>query len=91
MISSYLILIFLTVIWILYLEINPKIRGIWLRPNSDGIFVFCPSGIINLMKAPLTNKHLWNIKLLDINYYTFLIINLIIINYFKKIKYNENI
>ena len=83
MISSYLILIFLTIIWILYLEINPKIRGIWLRPNSDGVFVFCPIGIINLMKAPLINRHLWNINLLDINYFTFVIINLIILNVLK--------
>jgi len=91
MISNYLIIVFLTIFWILYLEINPKIRGIWLRPNSNGVITFCPKGIISLLKAPLFNKDLWRISLLDINYYSFIIINFIIINYFKKIKYNQNI
>ena len=88
MISNYLIILFITFIWILYLEMNPKIRNIWLRPNSEGAYVFCPNSIISLMVAPLTNKHFWNIKLLDINYYTFLTINLLLLNCFNKIKYN---
>ena len=91
MISNYSIIVFLTIFWILYLEINPKIRGIWLRPNSNGVITFCPKGIISVLKAPLFNKDLWRLSFLDINYYSFILVNLIILNCYDKIKYNYHI
>lgn len=91
MISNYSIIVFLTIFWILYLEINPKIRGIWLRPNSNGVITFFPKGIISVLKAPLFNKDLWRLSFLDINYYSFILVNLIILNCYDKIKYNYHI
>jgi hypothetical protein len=62
-----LILIF--ILWFLNLEIS--LGGIWLRPNSEGDYVFTFKNILPLLKSPFTNYYFWNINMWDINIVTF--------------------
>tara|TARA_B110000971_G_C19960048_1_gene477541 strand:- start:20 stop:298 length:279 start_codon:yes stop_codon:yes gene_type:complete len=66
--------LFATFIWILYLEINPKIRGVWLRPNAENKIIFCPKNILNLVFFCFKNVNIWKLQFWDINYFYFTII-----------------
>ena len=45
--------------WILYLEINPKLRNIWLRQDANSKIVFAPINIYNLMIYSVTHITFW--------------------------------
>jgi hypothetical protein len=55
-----------------YVETNPKIGGVWLRPDSEGKIVVCPRSFFNLTLQPFKNAELWKIKNWDINVCTWL-------------------
>ncbi len=74
-------------LWILNLELNPSIGGIWLRSDQNGDTIIVFQNIINLLKAPFQYDWFWNIRMWDINWITFFIISFILIKFiFKKKK-----
>jgi hypothetical protein len=77
------IILLYTFLFALYLELNPQITNIWYRIGDDGEKHIQLTNLIHYMIAPLTNKELWNISLLDCNYLFGIII--IIIVYFINI------
>jgi len=62
------------ILYATYLELNPNIGGIIVRPNSEGKKSINLGSYINFIKQPITTtqpevkKHLWNPKNWDINY-----------------------
>ena len=78
------LIIILFFIWFLNLEINPTIRGIWLRINVNGNNSFQFQNVINLMKHSFIDKLFWIPKMWDINIITFIILG---ISIFYLIKY----
>lgn len=68
--------ILLTGIFILNLELDPKMGNIWWRNNK-----FQPRSILNLMIYPFKNIYMWKYNLWSINYWIWIIFgNLIYIN-----------
>ena len=67
------------IIFAIYVEINPKLTNIWLRFNSSGNKVISLGGLFELIKAPLFNNYYWQFQFLDINYFIYLFIILLII------------
>lgn len=61
------ILIF--ILWFLNLEIS--LGHIWLRPNSEGSYIFTIRNILPLLKAPFTIPYFWYMNMWDINIITF--------------------
>lgn len=51
-----------------YLEINPKIRNVWIRVNSEGNKVFYIYGIISMLKLPFNDKTYWKPENFDLNW-----------------------
>lgn len=62
------------VIYATYLELNPKIKGIVVRPDSEGKKRINLRSYFNFAKEPITTpnsevrKHFWQPKNWDINY-----------------------
>ena len=56
------------IIWILYLELNPKIGGIWIRPDSNNNNIIRLNNIIPFIIKTLNMKEMWSIKFFDINF-----------------------
>jgi hypothetical protein len=54
-------------IYFLYLEINPKIRGIWLRKGDDNKLSFTLAGIKNFVLYPFKDRRMWFPKMWDMN------------------------
>ena len=57
------------IIFLIYLELSPKLKNIWIRCDSDNILKICPSGIISMLKKPFTDVFFWYPQFWDINYY----------------------
>tara|TARA_Y100001954_G_C15741095_1_gene568414 strand:+ start:849 stop:1067 length:219 start_codon:yes stop_codon:yes gene_type:complete len=55
--------------FLIYLEISPKLTNIWLRKDSENITRFHLHGIIAMLLKPLTDAIFWNPFFWDINYY----------------------
>ena len=81
-IIKILILVFL--LWVFYLEINPSITNVWLRPNEKGDITFCPQNIFNFLIQPFKCLWMWNPRFWDINFYTFFIVCYILYSYIKE-------
>ena len=81
-------------IWILYLEINPNIGGIWIRPDSNNNKKILLGNIVNFIKNTLHLREMWTINFLDVNFITanliLIIILTIIENYFLKNNLEKN-
>ena len=58
-------------IFILYLELNPKLGNIWYRISSNGNKTINLTSLTNHLKEPLKNKEFWRPKNWDINFITF--------------------
>jgi len=73
--------------WILYLEINPKIRGIWIRPDLNNILVLRLDNIIPFIIKTLKMKEIWSLQFFDVNFILANFINIILFtiieNYFS--------
>ena len=57
------------VIFIIYLEISPKLKNVWIRCNSDNVLQICPGGIWNMLKKPFSDIYFWYPQFWDLNYY----------------------
>ena len=53
--------------WALYLELNPRIGGVWLRSDSEGRPVFAPRGLLNMALAPFRVWEFWLPSWWDVN------------------------
>ena len=51
-----------------YVEISPKMGGIWIRPDEKMRKKFIPSNLVNLMLQPFHNKDFWKMDILPINW-----------------------
>ena len=60
----FYIILFTT--WLMYLELNPSLSNIWLRPDENNNYVI---NLSFLFTEPLKNSLLWNYNLLDLNVY----------------------
>ena len=87
---SYKIIIFI-IIWIIYLELNPKIKGIWIRPNANGKKCIYLSSLFSYIINSLKIKQIWNYKFLDVNFVYATIINVIFLTILENIGYNLNL
>ena len=72
MIIEILGFIFLTFIFIIYIEYD--IGNIVFRQDSSGEVVFTLYGLLSYLVDPLTNSFLWNCELLRYNYILWIII-----------------
>lgn len=68
-----------TVIFALYVELNPRMTNIWYRINSEGIRTIQLGNLFELMAGPLKYDFYWYPQYFDINYFTYLIIVFIIL------------
>ena len=66
-INIYPILFFSILIYFLYLEINPKIRGIWLRKGDDNRLNITLNGLKNFILYPFKNIKMWLPNMWDMN------------------------
>ena len=83
-----LIEIFITIIYLLYVQFSPQIGNIWWRNDY-----FSPMGAIKIIVYPLYEIKMWNVEFWDINYFIWLLFGVIIyfIIYLNNILYiNEN-
>ena len=56
-------------IYLLYLELNPKITGIWLRKGDDNKFKITLSGLKDFIMYPFKQKKMWLPNLWDMNFF----------------------
>lgn len=66
-VNTYPILFFSILIYFLYLEINPKIRGIWLRKGDDNQLHITLKGLKNFIIYPFKNIKMWLPNMWDMN------------------------
>ena len=82
--------IFSLFIFIIYLEINPKLGGIWLRYDSSNQLILSPTGIYNMIVYPFKNIQMWYPQNWDINAFIFTGLLTYILTYFNnKLKEKE--
>ena len=64
------------IIYSLYVQLDPSMGNIWLRPDSDGTQVFCPLGLVDLILAPLKPDKLyfWEPHFWPINFFIYIIV-----------------
>jgi|TARA_B110001454_G_C12288235_1_gene254113 hypothetical protein len=83
-----LIEIFITIIYLLYVQFSPQIGNIWWRNDY-----FSPMGAIKIIVYPLYEIKMWNVEFWDINYFIWLLFGVIIyfiINLNDILYINEN-
>lgn len=83
-----LIEIFITIIYLLYVQFSPQIGNIWWRNDY-----FSPMGAIKIIVYPLYEIKMWNVEFWDINYFIWLLFGIIIyfiINLNDILYINEN-
>ncbi len=83
-----LIEIFITIIYLLYVQFSPQIGNIWWRNDY-----FSPMGAIKIIVYPLYEIKMWNMEFWDINYFIWLSFGVIInfiINLNDILYINEN-
>jgi hypothetical protein len=69
MIILITVILLYTLIFALYLELNPGLTNIWYRIGSDGNKHICPSNLFNFIIKPFTMGELWNPEFWDTNYW----------------------
>ena len=75
LISNILIVLFLSIIFLLYIQFSPQMGNVWWRNNN-----FCPVGAYKVIIYPLKEIKMWNIEMWDINYFLWIIFGLFICN-----------
>ena len=83
-----LIEIFITTIYLLYVQFSPQMGNIWWRNDY-----FSPMGAIKIIVYPLYEIKMWNMEFWDINYFIWLLFGVIInfiINLNDILYINEN-
>lgn len=76
------IIILYTLLFALYLELNPSLTNIWYRPDSEGEKHIYPGNFLNFIMKPFTIKELWYFEFLDCNYWFGIMVILLV--YFCK-------
>ena len=66
------------ILWVLYLEINPKITGIWIRLDVNNNKVIILNNIIPFIVNTLKMKEMWTLQFFDMNFVIANIINIIL-------------
>ncbi len=68
------------ILWFLHFEFDSGLRGMWIRPDASGQPRFTPLNVARLFILPFQASHtwLWNIDMIDINPYLFLLMSLTI-------------
>ena len=74
--------IILFISWLIYLELNPSLGNIWLRPDENNNYVV---NLSFLFTEPFKNSLLWNYNFFDLNVYI-IILCIFIFNKLYKIK-----
>lgn len=70
--NNYLQGLFLSfMIYMLYVETNPKMGGIFFRPDSTGVFKFSLLGIVPLLLYPFKSLDFWYPWNWDLNFIMF--------------------
>ena len=77
------IIIIYTLLFALYLEINPSLTNIWYRIGSDGNKHIYISNFFYFILKPFTTKELWYPEFIDCNYWYGLVIILVITKIFN--------
>jgi hypothetical protein len=83
-----LIEIFITIVYLLYVQFSPQMGNIWWRNDY-----FSPMGAIKIIVYPLYEIKMWNVEFWDINYFIWLLFGVIInfiINLNDILYINEN-
>ena len=65
-----------TILFLIYVEYS--VGNIIYRINSSGVRKIHIINILRYLVEPFTNRFLWNIRLLDVNYIFILVISVII-------------
>jgi hypothetical protein len=55
-------------IWLLYLELSPKLGGIFFRPDSTGTFRFRLGGVLPMLAYPFQSIEFWKPTNWDLNF-----------------------
>ena len=68
--------IIIFIFYSLYVQLDPSMGNIWLRPDSDGNQVFCPLGLVDLILAPLQKDkaYFWEPTFWSINFFVYIIV-----------------
>jgi hypothetical protein len=72
------------IIFMIYLELNPKIGNVWYRIGSDGKKHINLSSLYNLIVQPLYSIDLWYPSFWDLNYFVGTFFTILILNYATK-------
>lgn len=56
------------IIWLLYLELSPKLGGIFFRPDSTGKFRFRLEGVLPMLAYPFQSVEFWKPTNWDLNF-----------------------
>jgi hypothetical protein len=78
-----LAIIISTIIFAIYVEINPKMTNIWYRLNSTGEKTIQLENLFHLMSGPFRYSFYWYPQYFDINYIVYLIVVFIILELIK--------
>lgn len=74
--NFFLYLGIITILFLIYVEYS--VGNIIYRINSSGFRSINILNILRYLVEPFTNRFLWNIRLLDVNYIFILVISVII-------------
>ena len=74
-------------LYLLYLEINPRLTNIWLRKDSDNIRRLSLGGLKDFLLYPLKEYRVWYPQLWDLNVFVSVPLISFTINIFKDYLY----
>ena len=76
------------VIYLFYIELNPKMGGIFFRPDSTGTFKFNFWGAGPMLSYPFKSFNFWRLENWDLNWLVFSNIGAIL---YTLLKYYQNL
>lgn len=74
-----LLISFVFIIWILYLEFSPTLGNIIYRTNANGTKSFSIRAVWNMMIQPFSQMYFWDPRFWDLNIYIILIISILVV------------
>lgn len=79
MVGIFESILFLLLVWLINLETNPSLGGIWWRVNVNGDKCIQIGNALNFAYHSFFDPIFWNLNMLDVNIITFLSLGLILI------------
>lgn len=76
-----------TAFFIIYLEVNPRIKDVWYRKNDKGEYEIRLNNVKEYYKAPLMDNIFWYPCFWDINPYIFTITTTVVYTTIHKLIY----